>query len=140
MFRALTTRSITIMVASIVFALLVVTVSRSPATASPGVSTPPQGLVVGKQLYREFCGKCHALSVALAAGFGNSKGGLGPLGGPSFNNLRIPYSYSVAAVTEPTGGHEIVSKKITAKQLSQVATYIAKVTIHNPIPALPTDG
>ena len=44
------------------------------------------------------------------------------------------------AVTEPTGGHELVRKKISYKELSTVAAYIAKATSHNPLPALPTDG
>lgn len=134
------TRRGLVVIASIVAAALLVAVGRSPATANPGSAKPASVLVVGKSLYREFCGKCHALSVALSAGFGNNQGGLGPLGGPSFNNLRIPYNYSIAAVTEPTGGHEVVSEKITVKQLKAVATYIARVTIHHPIPALPTDG
>jgi mono/diheme cytochrome c family protein len=92
-------------------------------------------LVVGKALYRQYCGKCHALSVALAAGFGSKAN---PLGGPSFNSLRVPYSYSIQAVSEPTGGHERL--KLTPKQLITVAKYIAAVTAHHPIPASPTDG
>lgn len=114
--------------------------THSLATASPRASTATGELVTSRQLYRQFCGKCHALAQALAAGFGSSKNGFGTLGGPSFNELRVPYKYSITAVTLPTGGHEVVRKKITATQLSRVATYIAKVTRSNPIPALPTDG
>ena len=109
--------------------------------ASIGSASTPTTASQGRQLYRQFCGKCHALSVALAAGFGSSSSkGLGDLGGPSFNEMRVPYVFSVTAVTEPTGGHEVVRTKITKKQLSVVATYIAKVTVHHPVPALPTDG
>jgi mono/diheme cytochrome c family protein len=97
-------------------------------------------LVTPRYLYRQFCGKCHALSAARSAGFGSSKNGFGDLGGPSFNELRVPYKYSITAVTLPTGGHEAVGRKITPIQLTRVATYIATVTKHNPIPALPTDG
>ena len=98
-------------------------------------------LVVGRQLYRKFCGQCHALSAANAAGFGsNTKGGFGDLGGPSFNELRVPYAFSVTAVVEPTGGHEVLKKKITAKQLHAVAAYIARVTRNHPVPAFPTSG
>jgi mono/diheme cytochrome c family protein len=95
--------------------------------------------VAGKLLYRQFCGQCHALAVALSAGFG-SNNGLGKNGGPSFNDLRVPYPLSITAVTEPTGGHEAVSTRIRYKQLMEVAAYIAKVTIRNPILATATDG
>jgi mono/diheme cytochrome c family protein len=115
--------------------------AHSFATASPSVSTTTGVLITGRQLYRQFCGKCHALAAAHAAGFGSSsKSGLGALGGPSFNELRVPYTFSVTAVTEPTGGHEALRKKISSTQLSKVATFIAKVTSHNPIPPLSTDG
>lgn len=114
--------------------------THSFATASPHASTAASELVTARQLYRQFCGKCHALAQALSAGFGSSKNGFGTLGGPSFNELRVPYKYSITAVTLPTGGHEVVRRKITARQLSRVATYIATVTKKNPIPALPTDG
>jgi len=114
--------------------------THSFATASPRASTATGVLATGRQLYRQFCGKCHALSAALAAGFGESTNGFGTLGGPSFNELDVPYHYSITAVTLPTGGHEVVRKKITAPQLIRVATYIARVTKGNPIPALPTDG
>jgi len=125
-------------VASSVLAVSVFASTRL-ATASPSVRTTTTALVTGRQLYREFCGKCHALSAALAAGFGSQKG-YGTLGGPSFNELRIPYAYSITAVTEPTGGHELVRRKITPSQLIKVSTFIAKVTRDNPVPALPTDG
>ena len=96
-------------------------------------------LIAGKRLYRQFCGQCHAFSPALSAGFG-SNNGLGKDGGPSFNELRIPFTFTVTAITEPTGGHEVVRTKITSKQLGNVARFIARATNHNPIPALPTDG
>ncbi len=115
--------------------MILVPVAASDTRATPTTSQ----LVVGKRLYRQYCGQCHALSAALAAGFGNNAG-LGQDGGPSFNDLRVPYTYSVEAVTEPTGGHELVRLKLTMPQLKAVATFIAKTTIHNPIPALPTDG
>ena len=111
-----------------------------PSSARSTGTRPGAGdLVIGKRLYRQYCGQCHALAQALSAGFG-SNGGLGQNGGPSFNDLRVPYTFSVEAVTEPTGGHEVVRRRITMSQLSQVAAYIARVTSQNPIPALPTDG
>ncbi len=38
-----------------------------------GTGTPSQ-LEIGKQLYRKYCGQCHALIAALAAGFGIRQG------------------------------------------------------------------
>jgi len=95
----------------------------------------------GRKLYREFCGKCHALDAALAAGFGSgTKFGFGEYGGPSFNPLRVPYAFSVTAVAQPTGGHEKVKAKMTSKQVHMVAAWIARVTRNHPVPAKPTDG
>ena len=127
-----------------VFAAVLTAVAVSTVASFPGVGSSAaktDDLVVGRQLYRKFCGQCHALSAANAAGFGsNSKGGFGSLGGPSFNELRVPYGFSVDAVVQPTGGHEVVKKKITAKQLHAVAAYIARVTRNHPVPAFPTSG
>jgi mono/diheme cytochrome c family protein len=127
-----------------VFAAVLVAVAVSVVAAFPRVGSSAgksDDLVTGRQLYRKFCGQCHALNAANAAGFGsNNSNGLGELGGPSFNELRVPYSFSVTAVVEPTGGHEVVKKKITAKQLRAVAEYIAKVTRKHPVPAFPTSG
>ncbi len=121
--------------------------TRSFAAASQSTSTttnkPVTGQpVTGRELYRKFCGQCHAFKAARAVGFGSSKrkNGLGKLGGPSFNELRIPYAINVRHVTQPTGGHEVVKTKITLKQLHTVATFIARETRRNPIPSLPTDG
>jgi mono/diheme cytochrome c family protein len=128
----------------IVFAAVLTAFAVSIVAWFPGVGSSAaktDDLVTGRQLYRKFCGQCHALSAANAAGFGsNKKGGYGSLGGPSFNELRVPYDFSVTAVVEPTGGHEVVKKKITAKQLHAVAAYIARVTRRNPVPAFPTSG
>ena len=110
------------------------------AAASPSVLTTKNQLAVGRQLYRHFCGQCHALAKALSAGFGNNTKGVGGNGGPSFNQLRVPCTFSIQAVTEPTGGHELVRTKITSNELGKVATFIATETRGNPIPALPTDG
>ena len=52
----------------------------------------------------------------------------------------MPSPYSIAAVTEPTGGHELLAKKITMAQLIKVSKYVATVTSGHPLPALPTDG
>jgi mono/diheme cytochrome c family protein len=122
-------------VSAVVAAGAFATVAPTKTTATKAAAT----VTPDERLYREFCGQCHALAQALSAGFGNANG-LGENGGPSFNNLRVPYAQSIIAVTEPTGGHEAVSTKITPKQLNEVATYIAAVTKHHPILATSTDG
>jgi hypothetical protein len=104
------------------------------ADARAGASTAPAAS--GSGIYRLYCGHCHALKAALAAGFGQGNTD----GGPSFNQLRVSYAMSIQAVTEPTGGHEKIMKKIAPRQLVLVARYIAAVTKTHPIPAFPTDG
>lgn len=129
------------MVVSAVLAATLVASTRSLAHATPSATVAQADLLTGRQLYRKFCGPCHALTEALAAGFGSdNKNGFGKLGGPSFNELRVPYAFSVQAVTEPTGGHEILRHKITSKELHVVARWLAKATRTNPVPAYPTDG
>jgi mono/diheme cytochrome c family protein len=99
----------------------------------------PSSLEVGKQLYRKYCGQCHALTQALAAGFGSDKG-LGQDGGPSFNNLKVPYNLSIVAVTEQFGGHELVVKRMTWSQLNTVSKFVAIATASNPYLARVSDG
>jgi len=94
---------------------------------------------LGKHLYRQYCGQCHSLLQALAAGFG-SNNGLGQDGGPSFDTLRVPFNLSVVAVTTPWAGHEIVFHKMTWTEVKQVAHYIQTVTKHHPGLAQPIDG
>src|SRR5579863_1468283 len=126
---------------------LVVALAAVPATISFGASrqSAPQAATgignaaLGKQLYRQFCGQCHALAQALAAGFG-SAGGLGTLGGPSFNNLHVPYDLAIVAVTEQFGGHELVVKRMTWQQLDTVAAFLAAATKTNPYLARVSDG
>jgi mono/diheme cytochrome c family protein len=119
--------------------VVLVAVIAGIATAG-GDATPKPKPNDGRALYRKFCGQCHSLAAARAVGFGSNKSGLGKLGGPSFNEMNVPYRISVRHVTQPTGGHEGITRKITSKQLHVVAAYLAKVTRGNPIPALPTDG
>ena len=99
----------------------------------------PTTLEVGKQLYRQYCGQCHALIQALSAGFGSGTG-LGQDGGPSFNNLYVPYNLSIVAVTEQFGGHELVVKRMTWNQLNQTAAFVALATRGNPYLARISDG
>jgi mono/diheme cytochrome c family protein len=137
----LRTRRALIAVVAAVLAASVVAATRALATGSPASASAKTQVLNGRQLYRKFCGQCHALAEALSAGFGsNETNGFGKLGGPSFNELRVPYAFSVQAVTEPTGGHELVRHKITSKELHVVARWLANTTRTNPVPAYPTDG
>jgi mono/diheme cytochrome c family protein len=129
-----------VVLVSILLAASVVGSTHALAKAASGTPTATS-LATGRALYRQFCGKCHALNAALAAGFGSGKkDGLGTYGGPSFNELRVPYASNVTAVTLPTGGHERLRTKISHQQLHNVSLWIARVTRNHPIPALSTDG
>jgi len=94
---------------------------------------------LGKHLYRQYCGQCHSLTQALAAGFG-SDNGLGQDGGPSFDTLRVPFNLSVVAITTPWAGHEVVNGKMTWTQVKQVAKYVDTVTKNHKRLAQPIDG
>jgi mono/diheme cytochrome c family protein len=135
------TRRALLLLLSAALAFSAVAATRSIASTSPSAAPATVDLATGRTLYRQFCGKCHALDAALAAGFGsNTKFGFGEYGGPSFNTLRVPYAFSVNSVAQPTGGHEKVKTKMTAKQVHTVAAWIARVTRDHPILAKPTDG
>jgi mono/diheme cytochrome c family protein len=95
--------------------------------------------VAGKKAYRTYCGQCHALAEALAAGFG-AENKFGQDGGPSFNELRVTTNVSVSAITELFGGHEIVLKKMNWTQIYDVAAFLERATAKHPILAKLTDG
>lgn len=126
-------------VAAVVLGVALV-VSASSLAARKPASVASTKIAPAEQLYRQYCGQCHALAVALSAGFGSAKNNLGANGGPSFNNLRVPYAMSIEAITEPTGGHEALQAKMSMSQLNEVASYLAKVTADHPILATSTDG
>ena len=116
--------------------------SATHALGAGGAGDPTAAskkLETGKRLYRKYCGQCHALRAARAAGFGSGKG-LGRNGGPSFNNLRVPYNLSILLMTQPSNGHEHVSFKLTWTQVKQVSAFVATVTKHHDVLAQPTDG
>jgi mono/diheme cytochrome c family protein len=112
--------------------------STASSTGS-SAATSAGSLAQGKALYRKYCGQCHALTAALAAGFGSDKG-LGTDGGPSFNDLDVPFNLSIVAVTEQFGGHELVVKRMTWPQLRQVSQFVALATKTNPYLARISDG
>ena len=106
--------------------------------AGAPVATPTK-LELGKRLYRKYCGQCHALSTALAAGFG-TENGLGTNGGPNLDFLRVPYKLSILSVTLPFIGHEVLVHKMKWAQTTLVSAYVAAVTKNHDILAQPVDG
>jgi mono/diheme cytochrome c family protein len=129
----------TALLAGVVTVVLVAAAAWRPTGAAAG-GDPAKVSLDGKALYRTYCGKCHALAAALSAGFGSAGGGLGVNGGPGFNDLRVPAFYTIQAITEPTGGHELIHKKMKVSQVKAVAAWLARITARNPLPMLPTDG
>jgi len=117
-------------------ALPAVAARSTPRSVAPPTATK---LELGKRLYRKYCGQCHALTVALAAGFG-SNNGLGTDGGPSFDNLRVPFNLSVLAVTQPFIGHERLVHRMKWTEIKEVATFVETVTRRHTILAQNTDG
>ena len=127
-----------------VFCALTVAVLASAAGvwASQGTSRTAgvQGdVVAGKRAYRTYCGQCHALAEALAAGFG-AENKFGQDGGPSFNELKVSASLCISAITELFGGHEIVLKKMNWTQIHDVAAFVEVATKKHPLVAKLTDG
>jgi mono/diheme cytochrome c family protein len=113
------------------------------ATAACGwalaAGEPTATTSAGKTLYRKYCGQCHALRAAKAAGFGSNKG-LGKDGGPSFNIVRVPFSLSVSLMTQASNGHEQVSRRLKFVQIKQIARFIDTATKGNLVQAQPIDG
>jgi mono/diheme cytochrome c family protein len=115
------------------------TLALAGREAAPPAAAAQAKLEKGKRLYRKYCGQCHALREARAVGFGTD-GVLGKNGGPSFDNLRVPFNLSVLLVTQRSSGHENLPRKLTWAQVRDVAAFVAKVTRDHPMPALPIDG
>jgi len=124
-----------------VFCVFAVAVLASAAGVwSSRDSTRVKGdVVAGKRAYRTYCGQCHALAEALAAGFG-AENKFGQDGGPSFNELKVSASLSISAITELFGGHEIVLKKMNWTQIHDVSAFVEVATKKHPIVAKLTDG
>ena len=118
---------------------LAATATGALAARSAGEPSGESRLKSGKQLYRKYCGQCHALEEANAVGFGSNRG-LGKEGGPSFNNLRVPYSLSVTLLMQASNGHERIVHKLKFAQIRDVATFLAAATKTHSHLALPTDG
>jgi mono/diheme cytochrome c family protein len=116
--------------------LAVVVALAVPIAAALAAARPPataKQLADGRQLYRKYCGQCHALKQANAVGFGQAKGDTDP--GPSLNNLRVPWSLCVDAIVLAISGHETIQNKMSWQQISNVSAFVEKATRANPIPA-----
>jgi mono/diheme cytochrome c family protein len=120
-------------------ALAVAMTFATAVLGAGGSSGQPAKDATGVKLYRTYCGQCHALTAARAAGFGSNKG-LGTDGGPSFNPLRVPFQLSVLAIRQPFIGHEALYHKMNWNQIQAVSKWIANVTRNHPVLAQYVDG
>ena len=134
--RASCRRSRAVAIAALALLALAACASVAFARGASPPSLSPAQLAAGEKLYRSYCGQCHALAVALSAGFGSGKG-LGTNGGPSFNNLRVPFGLCVISLTETFAGHEVIFNTLSWNQVQQVSRYVASVTAHHPVLARP---
>ena len=140
MVEALPRRTRLILLVTLVLGLGAVPVAHvMAASGPPATNTGPINVVQGKALYRKFCGNCHALKEALAAGFGGNSQ-LGQDGGPSFDNLKVSANLSIVAVTEQFGGHELVVRRMTWQQIYNVSAFVQQATLHHPYTARVSDG
>jgi mono/diheme cytochrome c family protein len=120
---------------------LVLAATAGGAVGARGAGEPSAASRIesGKKLYRKYCGQCHALGAARAVGFGSNRG-LGKDGGPSFNNLRVPYTLSVSLMMQASNGHERIVHRLKFAQIRDVATYLAAATKNHTHLAQATDG
>jgi mono/diheme cytochrome c family protein len=125
---------------AVVCALAVAVLASAAGVWAAGSGSRASGdVIAGKKAYRTYCGQCHALAEALAAGFG-AENKFGQDGGPSFNELKVSASLCISAITELFGGHEVVLKKMNWTQIHDVAAFVEKATKKHPILAKLTDG
>ena len=113
--------------------------ATSSHAAAATSSKSQYNIVAGKQDYRTYCGQCHALAAALAAGFGGV-GKFGEDGGPSFDNLKVSAGLCIIAITEQFGGHEVIIRKMNWTQIHDVSAFVQAATINHPIVAKISDG
>jgi mono/diheme cytochrome c family protein len=128
---------------AVFFALAVVVLASAggviASTRLQGTASIQGNVVAGKKGYRTYCGQCHALAEALAAGFG-AENKFGQDGGPSFNELKVSATLCISAITELFGGHEIVLRKMNWTQIHDVSAFVEQATKKHPLVAKLTDG
>lgn len=125
-------------IAPLVAAVAAVPVTYSMAAPSRAESGPPPvNPLLGKELYRALCSRCHALAEASPAGLGSSIGP-GEFGGLSFSNLRVSYDFVIVAVTDGQSPHQLAVERMTWAELEEVAAWLAAATKNNPL-AVPSE-
>jgi mono/diheme cytochrome c family protein len=113
---------------SLVAAFVAVPVTHSLAARAAGSNTPPTNPVLGKRLFRELCSQCHAVTAAGVA----SSDGAGQSRGPSFNDVRISFTFAVAAIEERGPlGHELALHRMTFPDVYDVAAWLVAATKDN---------
>ena len=113
--------------------------STSSHLSARSASRSEYNIVEGKKDYRTYCGQCHALAAALAAGFG-AQNKFGQDGGPSFDDLRVSASLCIIAITEQFGGHEVIVRKMNWTQIHDVSAFVQVATLKHPTVAKISDG
>jgi uncharacterized low-complexity protein len=113
--------------------------STSSHAAASQATRSEYNIVAGKKDYRTYCGQCHALAAALAAGFG-AENKFGQDGGPSFDDLRVSYSLSFQAITGSFAGHELIVRKMSWTQIYDVSAFVQAATLKHPTVAKISDG
>jgi hypothetical protein len=113
--------------------------AKKPVAKKPAVRKPTAEekiMIEGRKLYREFCGHCHALKAARAAGFGQPT----TEPGPDFNDVRVTYRRSINAIVESIAGHETISTEMTWQELRDVSKYVHFHTRKNLLPGTTAYG
>jgi mono/diheme cytochrome c family protein len=86
------------------------------SSSSRGGQSDPGNAVLGKQVFIQFCGKCHTLKAA---------GSTGTLG-PNLDQDAVTFTRVVTAIEEGVGGiqAEYVLRSVTFSQVYDVAKYV----------------
>ena len=86
------------------------------SNTSRGGQSYPGDAVLGKQVFVQFCGKCHTLKAA---------GSTGTLG-PNLDQDAVTFTRVVTAIEEGVGGiqAEYVLRNVTFNQVYDVAKYV----------------
>ena len=89
------------------------------SNSSRGGQSYPGDAVLGKQVFVQFCGKCHTLKAA---------GSTGTLG-PNLDQDAVTFTRVVTAIEEGVGGiqAEYVLRNVTFDQVYDVAKYVVTV-------------
>jgi mono/diheme cytochrome c family protein len=86
------------------------------ALATPKKNADPGDIVIGRKVYIQFCGKCHALAAV------GAKGTLGP----NLDKDKVTFNRVVTAIEEGVGGiqAEYVLRHVSFDQVYDVAKFV----------------